>query len=142
MGQTLLGSAVLGEPHGPMIVTVGTMGKVQMAGNQIVHVVAMRNSLMPARSVMTMVRVMALAAVGRCTADGVVWRHIEAMFIDVVAVQMVEMPVVQIVRVAVMKNGCMATPCPMLMAMLLVNRVLAHGWTPFVEGWLQVMMGV
>jgi hypothetical protein len=56
------------------------------------------------------------------------------MFIHMVTVQMVEMPVVQIIRVAVMKHGGMATPGSMLMTMLIVNRMVAHGGLLSMDG--------
>jgi hypothetical protein len=44
---------------------------------------------------------------------------------------MVEVSVVQIIGMAIMDNGRMATVRSMLMTMLLVNRMVAHGETPF-----------
>lgn len=41
------------------------------------------------------------------------------------------MAVMQVIRVAVVQNGRMAAPGPMLMIMLIVNRVIAHGGGSF-----------
>jgi hypothetical protein len=59
-----------------MVVAVGSMGKVQMTGHQVINMVSVGHSLMPAGGVMTMVRVVTLAAMGRCTGDGIVWCHV------------------------------------------------------------------
>lgn len=123
--------AVLGEPHGSMVVAMGSVGEVQMAGNQIVHVVAVRDGLMPAGCAMVMIRIVTLAAVGRRAGNGVLLRHVQAMFIDMVAMEVMQVAVMQIIRVAVMKNSGMAATGSVSMAVLIVNRVIAHGGGSF-----------
>jgi hypothetical protein len=102
-----------------------------MAGNQIVHMIAVRDGLMPAGCVMTMIRVVTLAAMGRRAGNGVLLRHVQAMFIDVVAMEVMQVAVMQIIRVAVMKNSGMATTGSVSMAVLIVNRMIAHGGDSF-----------
>lgn len=114
-----------------MVVAMGSVGEVQMAGNQIVHVVAVRDGLMPAGCAMVMIRIVTLAAVGRRAGNGVLLRHVQAMFIDMVAMEVMQVAVMQIIRVAVMENSGMATTGSVSMAVLIVNRMIAHGGGSF-----------
>ncbi|MCP9469392.1 MAG: hypothetical protein NNA31_05245 [Nitrospira sp.] len=114
-----------------MIVAMGSMGEVQMAGNQVINMVSVGNSLMAAGGAMAMARLVTSAAMGRRTGGRILLRDIQAMFVDMVAMEVMQVAVMQIIRVAVMKNGRMAAPGSMLMIMLIVNRMIAHGGGSF-----------
>lgn len=123
--------ATLGQPHGPMVVAMGFMGEVQMAGNQIIHMIAVGNSLMATGGAMAVARLVTATTMGRRAGGRILLRDVQTMFIDMVAMEVMQVAVMQIIRVAVMKNGRMAATGPMLMAMLIVNRVIAHGGSSF-----------
>jgi hypothetical protein len=56
------------------------------------------------------------------------------MFIDMIAVWMVQMSIVQVVGVTVMGDGRMPAVRSVLMGVMLMDGVVAHRRTPFVTG--------
>lgn len=70
-----------------MVVAMGSMGEVQMAGNQIVHMVAVGHGLMAAGGAMAMARLMPSTAMGRRAGNGVLLCHVQVMFIDMVTME-------------------------------------------------------
>ncbi|MCP9448884.1 MAG: hypothetical protein NNA21_02325 [Nitrospira sp.] len=116
-----------------MVVAMGSMGEVQMAGNQVINMVAVGNSLMAAGGAMAVARLVTATTMGRRAGNRVLLRDIQTMFVDMIAMEVMQVAVMQIIRVAVMKNGRMAAPGSMLMTMLIVNRMIAHGRAPFVK---------
>ena len=72
---------------------MGAVCEVQMPGDKIVDVVSVRHSLMPAVCTMTMSSLVSLATMGRGACSRVLLGDAELMFIDMVAVQMVQVPV-------------------------------------------------
>jgi hypothetical protein len=54
------------------------------------------------------------------------------MFIDMIAVQIVQMPVMEIVGVATMADGRMPTVRSVLVIVMLMDGVVMHCRTPFV----------
>ena len=89
----------------PVIVAVSVMRMMQLSANQVVHMVAMRNGRMTTVGAMNMLPVMAFrskrAFVRVGVADG------NNVFINVVAVRMVQMAVVEIIHVPVVHDGDM-----------------------------------
>lgn len=115
-----------------MVIAMRAMGEMQVTRDKVIDMVAVRHGLMPAIRVMAMFRLMPIAAMGRSACRRVLYGDVELMFIDMVAMRMVKMSVMQIVGVSVMDNSWMATVRSMLMTMLLMNRMSAHCRTPFV----------
>ena len=83
-----------------MIVAVAAVRVVQMAVDQIVDVVAVRHRLVAAPGSVLVPRLVPGAAVVRRAAVGIAGRHLDDVLIDVIAMRMVQVAVVQIVDVA------------------------------------------
>lgn len=87
----------------PVVVAVSIVRMMQMAINQIIHVVAVRNGGVAAVGTVNVLPVVAVrsqrAFVGVDVADR------NGMFIHVVAVRMMQMPVVEIIHVPVVHDG-------------------------------------
>ena len=113
---------------------MSAVGKVEMACNEVVDMVAMGHCEMAAVRAMAMSGLVPVAAMGWGACLWVLSGDVEPMFIDMVSMDMVQVSVVQIIDMAVMCHGRMAAVCPMLMAMLIMNGVVVHWRTPFV-GW-------
>lgn len=117
-----------------MVITMRAMGEVQMAGDQIVDMVSVRHGLMPAVRAVAMSGLMPLAAMGRCASSRVLRSDTEPMFIDMVAMRMMKMSVMEIVGVTVMGDGRMPAVRSVLMGVMLMDGVVAHRRTPLVTG--------
>jgi hypothetical protein len=111
-----------------MVVAVVAVGMMEMVADEIVDVVAVRDRVVAAPR--------AMGVVGRVPAAGVLGRAIarigatdgEHVLVDMVLVDVVEMPIVQVVRVAVVLDGGMAAPRPVGMVVIgMRDVVLAHG---------------
>lgn len=117
-----------------MVITMRAMGEVQMAGDQIVDMVSVRHGRMPAVRAVAMSGLMPLAAMGRCASSRVLRSDTEPMFIDMVAMRMMKMSVMEIVGVAIMGDGRMPAVRSVLMIVMLMNGMVAHRRTPFATG--------
>ncbi len=91
---------------------------VQVAVDKIIDVVPMRHGLMPAARAMHMLRLVTAAAVIRRALIGIFRTHLDAMFIHVLAVRMMEMAIMQIVDVIAVANGRVAAAGAMLMVVI------------------------
>jgi len=91
-----------------MIVAMVAVRVMKMPFDQVVHVIAMGHSFMPASRSVHMALVVRAAAVLGCAPVGIGLRYINLVFIDVIAVHMVQMPVMQVINVASVADGRMA----------------------------------
>jgi hypothetical protein len=73
-----------------------------MAGDQVVDMVSVRHHLMPAVRAMAMSDLVPVATMGRGACCRVLCRDAELVFVDVLAMYMMQVSVVQIVGVAIM----------------------------------------
>ena len=80
---------------------------MQVAINQIVHMVPMRYRFVTTCRPMLVTCIVTGATMLRSALVGIDRGDLDDMFIDMVAMDMMEMPVVQIVDMAVMLDGCM-----------------------------------
>jgi len=71
-----------------VIVAMIAMGMMQMPIDEIIDVISMRNSLMPAARTVKMGRVMTATAVVRGATIGILVADLDHMFVDMVAVRM------------------------------------------------------
>jgi hypothetical protein len=103
-----------------VIVAVPGMNMVQSAIDKIIDMIAMRHGFMAAIRPMHM-------ATGqfRCAAIGIGGRHRDHMFIDMIAVDMMEMAVMQIIDMAIMVDGSVAAARAVDMGVISVD-VAAH----------------
>ena len=81
---------------------------MQVAINQIVHMVPMRYRFVTTCRPMLVTCVVTGATMLRSALVGIGRRDLDDMFIDMVALDVMEMPVVQIVDMAVMLDGCVS----------------------------------
>jgi len=116
-----------------MVITMRAMGEVQMAGDQIIDMVSVRHGLMSAVRAMAMSGLMPLAAMGGGASHRVLRGDTKPMFIDMVAMRMMKMSVMEIIDVTVMEDGQMPTVRSVLMPVMLMDGMIAHRGTPFVR---------
>ena len=109
-----------------MIVTVSLMGMMQMALDEIVGMVAVRNCLMSASGGVVVFVVMRAAGMAGAAARGIGTALRQRMLIHMAFVKMVQMAVVQIVDVPFMLHRGMSTARAVRMGMLIVSVVIAH----------------
>jgi hypothetical protein len=83
--------------HGPMVITMRIAGMMQVALNQVIHVLGMRHGFVAATGCMFMGLVVTLAGVLWC-ASYLVGCFRNLMFIDVPAVHMMQMSIVQVIH--------------------------------------------
>lgn len=107
-----------------VIVAVGAVRVMQAPLDQVVHVIAMRDRFVATARTMNMAGFVAGsgrgATIGICSAD------LDHMLIDVIAMGMMEMPIVQIVHVPIVLYGCMPTAGAVLMIVMRMNFAVAH----------------
>jgi hypothetical protein len=115
-----------------MVITMSAMGEVQVVGDEVVDMVSVGHCLVATVHTMAMSGLMPIAAMGRCACCWVLCGDVEPMFIDMVAMQMVQMSVMQIVGVATMADGRMPTVRSVLVIMMLMDKMVVHCRTPFV----------
>jgi hypothetical protein len=88
-----------------MIVAMIAVRVMKVPVDQVVHVIAMGHSFMPASRSMYMALVVRAATMPRCATIGIGRWHFNLMFIDVIVMHMVQMPVMQVVDVAFVADG-------------------------------------
>ncbi|WP_181155189.1 hypothetical protein [Burkholderia multivorans] len=111
------------DVHGTVVVAVITMRMMKTAVDEIVDVVAVRYSLMPAIGAVYMAGLMA-AAVGR-TLIRIFGADFDLMFVYVVAVRMMQVTIVEIVHVVTMLDCGVTATRAMLMFMVSMMRLIA-----------------
>jgi hypothetical protein len=88
-----------------VIVAMVSVRVMKMPLDQVVHVIPMGDSFMTAPRSMHMGLVVRAAAVLGCAPVRIGIRYFNPMFIDVIAVHMVQMPVMQVIYVASVADG-------------------------------------
>jgi hypothetical protein len=109
-----------------------TVGMMQVTVDQIVDVIAVRNGLVATSGTVHVARLMSHALVLRRAAVGIARRNLEHVLVNVIAVRVMQMPVVKVVRVIAVSNGGMAAVRAMLMRVTCMLRIRARGheWPP------------
>ena len=90
-----------------MIVAMVAVRMMQMAIDQIVHMVSVGHRFVAASRSVHMAGVVTTAAVLRCAPVGVGCGDLDHMLIHVVTMDMMEMPIMQIVDMAIVIDGSM-----------------------------------
>ena len=111
-----------------MVIAVIAVGVVQMAVDQKIEVIAMRNFLMPAvRTVYMLLVVAAAMMIGRAPRR-ILGSHRKHMLDDrAVGIEMVQMTVVQVIDVPFMVYRSVAAACAVLMIVMAVHfSVMRH----------------
>jgi hypothetical protein len=106
-----------------VVVAVGAVGVMEVVPHQVVGVGAVRHRLVPAARTVDVGGVMGAAGVGRGAFLGVGAADGDDVLVDVVAVAVVQVPVVEVVDVAAVPDGGMAAALPVNVGMALVDRV-------------------
>jgi hypothetical protein len=107
---------------------------MEMAVHEVVHVIAVRHCFMPATRAVHVSWLMSPAAVAWRALVRVFRAHFDHMLIDMIAMGMMEMAIVQVVHVVAMTNGGMATAGAVLMIVIGVVRKIAGAHDPFLSG--------
>jgi hypothetical protein len=110
-----------------VVVAVIAVRMVQVTVDEIIDVVPMRYGFVTARRAVDVARVMAATIVIRCTLVGILRIDRERMLVDMIAVHMMQMTVVQIVDVIVVLDCRMPTVRTVLMVVVGVMRFVAGG---------------
>ncbi|MFS8977221.1 hypothetical protein PO002_22365 [Cupriavidus necator] len=112
-----------------MVIAMIPMGVMQMIANQIVYMVAVRYGLMAAARAVPVVRVMAAALMVGGTPIRIGVAYCKHVLIDVIAVHVVEVAVMQIVNMSLMTHGEVAAIGPVLVRVIggVLQRAVSHG---------------
>jgi hypothetical protein len=118
-----------------MIVAMVAMRMMEMAAHQIVDMITMGNFRVATFWAVDMPLFMTTATVGRRATFRIRRRYFQYALIDVIAVHMVQMAVVQVVRVSVVLNCRMAASGTVLMCVAFNFRAGSHIHIPFDSLW-------
>jgi hypothetical protein len=100
-----------------MVITMRAMSEMQVARDQIIDMISVRHRLMSAVDAVPMSGLMPITAMVRCALSGVGRRDVEPMFIDMIAMDVVQVSVVQIILMVAVTNGLMAALGAMFVGM-------------------------
>ncbi len=119
-----------------VVVAMTVVGVVQMAVDEVVHMVAVRNGFVAAVRAVGMVGPMAFARVPLGAIDGVGGAHVKDVLIDVVVMHRVEMTVVKIIDMVVVADCSVAAGFVVLVGVVFVDLVsgVRHGGCSFSGG--------
>lgn len=97
--------------------------------NQIVDMVTMRHGFMAAVRAVDMAMIVANTVLDRTAAIGVVTIHFDDMFINVIAMGMMEVSIMQVVDMVAMLDGHMAAAGAVFMVVVIMmgKIAIAHG---------------
>jgi hypothetical protein len=91
-----------------MIIAVFSVGMVQVSMNQVIHVIAVRDSLVAATGTMGVLRVVEATIMRRCAFGWVFVTHGDAVIIYVTIMQVMQVSVMKVISVAVVPHGCVS----------------------------------
>ena len=106
-----------------MIVAMVPVGMMQVTVDQIVDVIAVRDGLVATSGTVHVARLMSRAPMLRRAAVGIARRNLDHVLVDVIAVRVMQMPVVEVVRVIAVPNGGVAAVRAMLMRVTCMLRI-------------------
>jgi hypothetical protein len=126
-----------------VVVAVLAVRVVEVIADQVVDMIAVGHLLVPARRAMPVRGLVLAAVVLRGAADGVGVVDLQDVLVDVIAVRMVQVSVMQVVDVTVVLHGGMPAGGTVLMGMAGVGVVLGFAHerhrrpapTPVPSGW-------
>jgi hypothetical protein len=127
-----------------VVVAVVAVRVMQVAVDQVVDVITVRHRLVPAAGAVLVARLVPFAAMLGRAAAGIAGRHLDHVLVDVVAVRMMQVTVVEIVDVIAMAHRAMPAIGPVLVRVIGVVRLRArgHGWPPWSVGWTTTIMEI
>ena len=107
-----------------VIIAMIAVRVVQSAGHQIVHMVAVRHGRMSAIRAMNVFGRVSVRTMSALVGVGFV--HFDHVLVNMVPVHVMQVPVVEIIRVTCMFNRRMATTGAMLVSVICVLGAIAH----------------
>ena len=111
-----------------MVIAMSVMLVVQMTINEVIDVVAMRNSFMAAVRTMNMVLGMAAAIMSLSTCRRVLCADFNYVLINMALVSVMKMTIVQVVDMVAMTNCCVAAISAVLVVVIFVSDTFfVHG---------------
>lgn len=109
-----------------MVITMVAMGMMEVAGDQVIHVIAMRDRGVAAVGSMDMGGIMAGAGVVGGALIGVGSGHRDDVFVHVSCVGMVQVAVVEVIHMVVVTDGGVTAVGAVSMRMVRVDGAVAH----------------
>jgi hypothetical protein len=109
-----------------MIVAMLAVRVVQMAGDEIVQVIAVRNLFVSAGRTVRVFLIVLPTAVRGSALRWIRGIDLHGVLVDMVAVNVMQMPIVQVVAVVAMANALVTTAGLMDMLMCRVGLVIVH----------------
>ena len=115
-----------------VVVAMIAVGMVQVAVHQVIHMIAVGNLLVATGRAVAMILLMPSAFVLRRASREVGRRDLQDVVIHVVAMNVMEVAIVQVIRVAVVLDGNVAAPWSVLVSMARMHLavLLFHVRTP------------
>ncbi len=107
-----------------MMIAVALVGVVQMAIDEVIYVIAVRNGFMAAAGAVDVRGFMRGTGVPAGAIRRIVGAHFQGVFVIVALVGMVQVAVMDKIHVAVVKDGGMAASGAMLVGMIFVSVVV------------------
>jgi hypothetical protein len=109
------------------------VGMVQMPFHEIVDVIAMWHGLVSATGTMDMAGLMAGTAVSRRAGIRIRLRHLDHVLVHMVAMRMVQMPIMEVIDMVAVTHGGMAATSAMRVGVTVVAglRTGTHHWFSF-----------
>jgi hypothetical protein len=110
-----------------VVVAVPAMGMVEVATDDVVGVIAVGHTVVPAARPVGVSGLMLGAGVARGAGRRVAPANREQVFVDVISVQAVQVAIVQVIGVALVLDGRVATPGGVPVRVALVRPMLHQG---------------
>ncbi len=117
--------------NGPVVVTVIAVRVMEVAIDQVVNVVAVGHRFVPAASTMDMARLVSAAIVLRSAVSRVGDVDRQNVLINVPNMRMMQMPIMEVIGVAIVFDGRMATA--RAVNVIVVSMLMAWGWSDLVS---------
>ena len=114
-----------------MIVAMIAVRVMQVAVDQIVDMVTVRDGFMAAAGPVLVTLRMAAASMLRRARVGILGADIEDVFVEVVAVRVMQVTVVEIIHVVAVLHGDVSAARPVSVRVVVVNLVIGHDCSPF-----------
>jgi hypothetical protein len=108
------------------MVAVVAVGMVQVAVHQVIGMVAVRHGFVTAAGTVTVTLIVSTAVMGRRAVAGIGSTHRQHVLVHMVALNVVQVPVMQVVCMAVVLDGGMAAAGAVLVAVVRVLFTVAH----------------
>lgn len=100
--------SISNDLHRTVVIAVIAVRMVQMAGHEIIDMIAMWNSLVTAAGSMNVGGIMSATSMVRRASIRVLVAHFNCMFVHVIAVGMMKMAVVEVIQMVAVSDGYVA----------------------------------